>query len=563
MRLRRHRLGLALRPWDYRAALRWAVAATATVALAPSCWSLVPGLHGGVRWETGRDQSWLQCRASRHFGSSAPGGNDARRQPAQARAATAVQQQAPVFERKKRISDRHLYQVTQREDFNWWSLPVDPMLTANGDCLHIPEFACERERFALMTALAKDMRKCGKQLGMHRSGKHLVMYGEALKDSAPFRKLISRVLSTFRVSLVDCWVNMYRGGQDMKTAHFDNYKDRTPRPTMTIGISLGDSRDLEFTHVDTGEQIRVKQGNGDLFAFDTAFNGHFTHAIPPGTDNTKNLRISIIVWANARPPSPVVIRKKTKGWRDEVPLMVSWKDWDSFLADGYAKIEEGMFSYQPNSIPDDVPEPAPETSVAGSGVSAEGIPRSNGRDSEQQQQQRPQEDEDEQRKQQEIQSQMERLQRLQEQELEKQRLEEELALQEEEQRAQSQPQDMPQVQEREAQQEPQPSQPAQQEPARQHERQEPSQLQEQQEQQQQALRPQRDPSEGPPMSTVQEGLTAKRKEDAEKEEGDALVAESQPSGGSRPPSPAPAPEPPAGKPAAALWQAAFGAKPNR
>merc|ERR1740138_1953206 len=107
------------------------------------------------------------------------------------------------------------------------------------------------------------------------------VWGDALKDSLAFRGMVARLLNTFGVYMVDCWVNLYRGGHDEKAFHFDNYFDRSPLPTLTLGLSLGQTRDLAFRHEATGQIIRVPQRNGDIFAFDEPFNLHFKHGVPP------------------------------------------------------------------------------------------------------------------------------------------------------------------------------------------------------------------------------------------------------------------------------------------
>eukprot|EP00972_Heterocapsa_arctica_P032316 4764087-Heterocapsa_arctica.AAC.1 len=86
--------------------------------------------------------------------------------------------------------------------------------------------------------------------------------------SEAFTVLAAKVLAIFDLSLVDCWANLYRHGDDMKSWHHDNYQDRTPRPTVTIGVSLGQARELAFRDELNQKEYRVLQENGDIFAFD-------------------------------------------------------------------------------------------------------------------------------------------------------------------------------------------------------------------------------------------------------------------------------------------------------
>eukprot|EP00927_Polykrikos_kofoidii_P087224 TRINITY_DN9994_c0_g1_i1.p1 TRINITY_DN9994_c0_g1~~TRINITY_DN9994_c0_g1_i1.p1 ORF type:complete len:312 (-),score=42.83 TRINITY_DN9994_c0_g1_i1:419-1354(-) len=216
---------------------------------------------------------------------------------------------------------------------------LDPLLTAEGgQCLHASSFACARDDYSLRDALHADVLRTGPALGWHRSGKHLVVYGEALRHSMPFKSLLEHVLRAFNVTLVDCWVNVYRGKNDAKNWHYDNYWDRSPTPTVTLGVSLGDARDIAFRHVESGKIINVKSENGDVVAFDQQFNSRFMHGIPlphepanskPSAGESSGLRLSVIVWANRVAPTPsmTMTRKWTPGWREGVPLTVSWKDW--------------------------------------------------------------------------------------------------------------------------------------------------------------------------------------------------------------------------------------------
>lgn len=208
--------------------------------------------------------------------------------------------------------------------------PLDVGLAAPGAgaCLHLPELGCPRGEDALLEALAVDVEACGAQLGLHRSGKHLQVYGEALKGSRPFTMLVARLLSTFGLTLVDCWVNLYRDGADGKSWHHDNFRDRAPQPTVTIGLSLGETRDLAFQEVATGREFRVPQENGDVFAFDQSFNRHFKHSVPHTPSRDPALRMSVIIWANEDERVPSMVRTKLAVMREEVALNVSWEDWD-------------------------------------------------------------------------------------------------------------------------------------------------------------------------------------------------------------------------------------------
>eukprot|EP00927_Polykrikos_kofoidii_P008286 TRINITY_DN13433_c0_g2_i1.p1 TRINITY_DN13433_c0_g2~~TRINITY_DN13433_c0_g2_i1.p1 ORF type:complete len:579 (+),score=81.02 TRINITY_DN13433_c0_g2_i1:89-1825(+) len=238
---------------------------------------------------------------------------------------------------------------------------LDPCLTAHGgNCIHIPGFLSDD---GLMQALAADI-EASAELGPHRSGKHLVAYGEVLKGSRPFKTLIAQVLSTFELTLVDCWVNLYRNGGDLKSWHHDNYQDRSPRPTATIGMSLGDTRDLAFQHMKTGQEFRVTQRHGDLFAFDDVFNRLFKHSVPPAPERTRPaLRISVIVWANEEASVPTVVRRNT-GFNGGLVSEISWQDWSSDIL--AAAAADGRCSR--NETQNDSEEALGDTALCGNGA---------------------------------------------------------------------------------------------------------------------------------------------------------------------------------------------------
>eukprot|EP00929_Paragymnodinium_shiwhaense_P102539 TRINITY_DN65731_c0_g1_i1.p1 TRINITY_DN65731_c0_g1~~TRINITY_DN65731_c0_g1_i1.p1 ORF type:complete len:560 (-),score=128.39 TRINITY_DN65731_c0_g1_i1:51-1730(-) len=205
---------------------------------------------------------------------------------------------------------------------------------AEGRAFRIPTLCCEAGNRSLVHQLKEDVENCGEAYGLHRSGKHLQVFGDALKTSTVFKQLVSQLLAAFEVSLVDCWVNVYRGGDDMKAWHHDNYQDRSPRPNVTVMVSLGATREFAIQNIHTGQETRIALDNGDVFAFDDAFNRDYKHGVPPETGvgaSADSLRISIVVWANEMASVPTVVRDNSllKGKKqDVVPLKVHWSDWD-------------------------------------------------------------------------------------------------------------------------------------------------------------------------------------------------------------------------------------------
>jgi len=214
---------------------------------------------------------------------------------------------------------------------------LPPLLReAGGSCVHMKRACFGRPGDdELLDLLVTDIeaagyREAGDALGMHRSKKHLQIWGEALIASDAFTLLVTRVLDLFDLSLVDCWCNLYRNGDDGKSWHHDNYQDRTPRPTVTIGVSLGQARELAFQHAVTRKEVRVLQESGDIFAFDEPFNNVFRHGVPAAPHwQAPGRRLSVILWANEQECVPQILRVKNPGVRDIVPLEVDWRTWDT------------------------------------------------------------------------------------------------------------------------------------------------------------------------------------------------------------------------------------------
>lgn len=204
-------------------------------------------------------------------------------------------------------------------------LPLDPQLSAAGSCIHIPGLCCPQEDRDLAHKLLFDVEAIGDSLQPHRSGRHFQIWGDRITESETFTAIVARLLTAFDLSLVDCWVNVYRNGGESKSLHHDNYKDRLPRPTVTIGLSLGEPRELLFEHAPSKRQFRVLQNNGDVFAFDRFFNRDFRHAVPPGTGS--GLRLSVILWAVEG--QSIAVPAMTRGGRGlGLPNTLRWDKWD-------------------------------------------------------------------------------------------------------------------------------------------------------------------------------------------------------------------------------------------
>jgi len=212
-------------------------------------------------------------------------------------------------------------------------IPVDPKLCTSGGCLHIPGLGSPHSDRTLGKELLAEIKAAGDGVvAMHRSKRHCQVFGEKLMGSDTFTAIVSLLLMTFDMSLVDCWVNVYRNGGESKNWHKDNYWDREPQPTVTIGLSLGEPRELEFQD-ESGRIVRVMQNNGDVFAFDEPFNRYWSHAIPRDDKKRSGCRLSVILWATEN--QGVAVPVMTRSGIGMEPREVRWDQWD---------LEAGLFS---------------------------------------------------------------------------------------------------------------------------------------------------------------------------------------------------------------------------
>lgn len=195
-----------------------------------------------------------------------------------------------------------------------------------GQCVQVPSLLCAPDDESLLHDLVAEIERNG-LLNLHRSKRHMQAWGESLTRCEIFTSIVVRLLSAFNLTLVDCWVNVFRHGGDSKNWHHDNYQDRSPRPCVTIGLSLGGERELAFQEASNGRVVKVRQRNGDVFAFDGEFNSHFRHSVPPCRKNSK-LRVSVIIWACEGPNFAVPAVVRSGPGLGKAAGKVRWDRWD-------------------------------------------------------------------------------------------------------------------------------------------------------------------------------------------------------------------------------------------
>jgi alkylated DNA repair dioxygenase AlkB len=180
------------------------------------------------------------------------------------------------------------------------------------DAFFIPEFACAHNDYSLMKSLRSEIPE-GRDFSEWHGARHLGMQFEgadvtALRlASAPptLRATILKLEAAFGIEASATRVNIYRSTADYKPLHADRGQDTAGVPQVTVGLSLGATRELSFAHWQTGLTTSCPQHNGDVFAFTPELNKIFLHGVPKvrksslgsGTDDNQE-RLSLILWGS-------------------------------------------------------------------------------------------------------------------------------------------------------------------------------------------------------------------------------------------------------------------------
>jgi len=199
----------------------------------------------------------------------------------------------------------------------WWSptmrvSTVPPEVGASGlpefaaeDVFMLSGFMCAHDDLSLMDRLRSDM-PTGKDFSDWHGARHLGMhFGDtetsALRmDSAPeaLRQTVKKLEETFGIRASAARLNLYRSSKDFKPLHADRGRDENGVPQVTVGLSLGATRELCFSHYRTGLTTTFPQCNGDVFTFTPELNKIFQHGVPKQRKVDDNPRMSLILWGS-------------------------------------------------------------------------------------------------------------------------------------------------------------------------------------------------------------------------------------------------------------------------
>jgi hypothetical protein len=224
------------------------------------------------------------------------------------------------------IAALHAASVTQSESSRVnGSLVEDMAVVLNGNCVCLNNFLCTRSDRSLFEALKADLvAYSGESLkttgatdaeqpsasskdttassrGLMDWSKHEV-YENPTSISATFNAIIEALDVYFDVEVYATRLNYYRDGSTWKPFHQDShaYGGKALREDFTVGLSLGETRHLEFLHEPSGKMFSFPQDNGDCFAFTSEVNSRFKHGIPKSKNPECGDRFSIIVWGRRR-----------------------------------------------------------------------------------------------------------------------------------------------------------------------------------------------------------------------------------------------------------------------
>eukprot|EP00672_Neobodo_designis_P004819 CAMPEP_0174856210 /NCGR_PEP_ID=MMETSP1114-20130205/35338_1 /TAXON_ID=312471 /ORGANISM="Neobodo designis, Strain CCAP 1951/1" /LENGTH=313 /DNA_ID=CAMNT_0016090995 /DNA_START=33 /DNA_END=974 /DNA_ORIENTATION=- len=216
------------------------------------------------------------------------------------------------------VAALHAAAVTQSESARVnGTLVEDVSHVLNGNCVCMSNFVCPKSDRVLFEALKADLRAYsgatlkssadkdgdgdGPSRGLIDWSKHEV-YENPTTISPVFNSIVEVLDRFFDVDVYASRLNYYRDGSTWKPFHHDShaYGGKALREDFTVGISLGQCRELEFLHEPSGKKFSFPQANGDCFAFTSEVNSRFMHGVPKSADPNCDDRFSIIVWGRRR-----------------------------------------------------------------------------------------------------------------------------------------------------------------------------------------------------------------------------------------------------------------------
>jgi hypothetical protein len=197
------------------------------------------------------------------------------------------------------------------------------------DVVICPEFLCTEDDWKLYYDLVKEMREAqaaeekGSEWISWAEGAHLISKNP--NSSSAYNKIQEKIAKYFDIERksVGTRFNWYRDSSDWKPFHHDSAAfnpQRARNQNITVGVSLGSTRELAFMHAKTGERLYFPQTNGMLFSFGRDVNIGYKHGINalPESEQDGKGRVSIILWGLVKNTveedgSPRILDENTRG----------------------------------------------------------------------------------------------------------------------------------------------------------------------------------------------------------------------------------------------------------
>jgi hypothetical protein len=134
------------------------------------------------------------------------------------------------------------------------------------------------------------------------------------KKSCPvFNSIVKQISDYFQMDVKATRFNLYEDLRDYKPMHFDAAAidpKKAQTQNLTVGVSFGYTRSIEFEHAVTRSRVSFPLPNGTIYGFGKQVNIDWRHGIPPIRPETIELvessipknqtgRISIILWGKS------------------------------------------------------------------------------------------------------------------------------------------------------------------------------------------------------------------------------------------------------------------------
>jgi len=122
--------------------------------------------------------------------------------------------------------------------------------------------------------------------------------------SPTFNAVIDKIKKYFNMDIKATRLNWY-DAKEFKPKHHDAAaidEKKAKLQNLTVGVSFGETRSVEFEHAKTRTSMNINLPNGYTYTFSKDVNIQWRHGIPPLPNNLvekSGCRISIIAWGYA------------------------------------------------------------------------------------------------------------------------------------------------------------------------------------------------------------------------------------------------------------------------